>query len=56
VLSRDGRIELRQGEPHVTAPLPAAIKEGDRRLANVFVPGRISKLAPEHLFPILEPA
>jgi len=56
VLSRDGRIELRQGEPHVTAPLPAAIKEGDRRLANVFVPGRISKLAPEHLFPILETA
>lgn len=56
VLTPAGKIELRQGEPHVTAPLPPALNEGERRLANIFVPARIAKLAPEHLFPILETA
>ena len=56
VLTQAGKIELRQGEPHVATPAPAALADGDRRLANVFVPGRIAKLEPQHLFPILETA
>jgi lysophospholipase L1-like esterase len=53
VLTREGRVELRRGEPHVAAPLPP-LGEGERRLANVWLPGRISKLTPDDLFPILE--
>ena len=51
VLTQDGRIELREGTPRAAAPLPPEIKAGERRLANIWLPGRIAKLAPEHLFP-----
>jgi len=54
--TRDGRIVLRQGEPHAAAPLPPAVEDGETRLANVYLPGRIARLEPEHLFPILETA
>jgi lysophospholipase L1-like esterase len=54
VRSRDGRIVLRTGEARSAAPIPPAITEGEQRLANLYLPGRISKLEPEHLFPVLE--
>ena len=54
VLTPQGRIELRQGEAKAAAPLPPMLGEGERRLANVWLPGRIAKLEPEDLFPILE--
>jgi lysophospholipase L1-like esterase len=54
VLTRDGSIVLRTGEARSAAPTAPAITEGERRLANVYLPGRISKLEPEHLFPVLE--
>jgi lysophospholipase L1-like esterase len=56
VLTRAGQVELRQGAPHVATPMPPVLSDGDRRLANVFLPGRIAKLEPQHLFPILETA
>ena len=56
VLTRDGRIELREGTPRAAAPVPPEVKAGERRLANIWLPGRIAKLAPEHLFPVLEAA
>lgn len=56
VLSAAGKIELREGAPHAAAPLPADLLPGDRRLANVWIPGQIEGLAAEHLFPILETA
>lgn len=56
VLTQSGAIELRQGEPHVSTPVPPSLNEGDRRLANVFLSGRITKLQPHDLFPILETA
>jgi len=56
VLTREGRIELRQGTPRAAAPLPPETKAGERRLANIWLPGRLAKLAPEHLFPVLETA
>jgi lysophospholipase L1-like esterase len=56
VLTRKGRIVLRQGEPRSAAPLPPKIEQGERLLANIWVPGRVSRLAPEHLFPVLEAA
>ena len=54
VLTRDGKIELRQGEPRSSAPLPLALAAGEQRLANIWLPGRVTKLGPENLFPILE--
>jgi lysophospholipase L1-like esterase len=56
VLTRTGRVELRQGEPRSAAPLPPELARGERRLANIWLPGRLDRLAPEHLFPVLETA
>ena len=54
VLTRDGKIELRKGEPRSSAPLPLPLAAGEQRLANIWLPGRVAKLGPENLFPILE--
>ncbi len=54
VFTREGQIELRPGEPRAAAPLPPVGEAGERRLANLWLPSRIAKLAPEHLFPVLE--
>lgn len=56
MLTRDGRIVLRPGEAKAAAPLPPALAEGESRLANIYLPGRIPKLEPAHLFPVLEDA
>ena len=53
---RDGQIVLRQGEPSAAAPLAPAIKAGERHLGNIYLPGFITKLDGEHLFPIVEQA
>ena len=56
VLTRDGRIVLRPGESRPAAPLPPTVEPGECHLANIWLPGRLSRLGPEHLFPILETA
>jgi lysophospholipase L1-like esterase len=56
VLTRGGRIVLRPGEPCPAAPLPPELKLGETLLANIWLPGRLSRLGPEHLFPVLETA
>lgn len=56
VLTREGRIELRAGQPRANAPVAPEVGAGERRLANVWLPGRVTKLVPEHLFPVLEAA
>jgi lysophospholipase L1-like esterase len=54
VLNRRGEVSLRAGKPHNATPLPPDISPEETRLANVWVPGRLSKLTPESLYPILE--
>ena len=54
VLTAGGSIVVRQGEPRVVAPNAPDVLPGERRLGNIFLPGAISKLQPEHLFPVLE--
>jgi len=54
VLTSAGRITIRQGEPCAAAPRPPKIETGDTLLANLWLPGMISKLTADHLFPILE--
>lgn len=54
VLGRDGQIVLRPGQPLPAAPLPPTVGPGERHLANIWLPGRVAKLAPEHMFPVSE--
>lgn len=56
VLTRDGRVEVRQGKPLAAAPLPPKIEAGERHLGNIWLLGVIEKLSTDHLFPILESA
>ena len=54
VLTATGEIVLRQGEPRAVAPLAPQIGADERHLGNVYLPGFVTKLAPDHLFPVLE--
>jgi lysophospholipase L1-like esterase len=54
VLTRDGRIVLRPGQPRAAAPSPPRVEGGECHLGNISLPTRIAKLGSEHLFPILE--
>jgi lysophospholipase L1-like esterase len=56
VLTRDGKVVLRPGTPDVAIPTPPEVADGERRLVNIWLPGKIAKLGPENLFPILETA
>ena len=56
VLTAAGQIILRQGEPRAAAPRLAPLEKDDHRVANIWIPGRLPKLGPNHLFPILETA
>ncbi len=51
-----GRLEVRQGESRAAAPQPPALRPGERRLANIWLPGRVARLSTEHVFPITEEA
>ena len=56
VLDASGSIVVRQGEPRAAAPAAPVIRPGERNLGNIYLPGFIAKLEPEHLFPVLEQA
>ncbi len=54
VLNNSGKLGLRQGEPHISMPLPPPLAAGEVRVANIFVPENLKKLGPASFFPILE--
>ena len=56
MLTSEGRILLKRGEPHVSMCQPAGLAAGEKRLANIFIPGLIPALTADNLFPILETA
>ena len=56
VLTPDKKLALRKGVPHVATPRPPELGEGETRVGNVWLSGRVTQLAPALLFPILEPA
>jgi hypothetical protein len=56
ILTRAGKLILREGKSHVATPLPPALEAGETRLANIWLPATLSKLGPDNLFPILETA
>lgn len=54
VLTAQGGILVRQGEPRAAAPLPPPIKAGERHLGNIWLSGDLVQLTADNLFPILE--
>jgi lysophospholipase L1-like esterase len=56
VLTTDGKIALLKGTPHITNPVPPELRDGEKRLANIYIKARIEKLEPQLLFPISETA
>lgn len=55
MVNRKGEVFLRRGVPHNATPLPPLSTQDEVTLANVWVPGRLSQLTDEHLYPIIEP-
>lgn len=56
VLSSEGKILLKVGEPRTVMPEAPVLAPGETRLANVYISGRPVKLTDDNLFPILETA
>ena len=54
VRTAQGKTVVREGAPSAAAPWPPRIGGGERHLGNIYLPGMIAKLEPEHLFPVLE--
>lgn len=54
ILTPEGEIRLRQGSPHISMPRPPDLKEGERRLANIWLPENTGKLQRKNLFPVHE--
>jgi lysophospholipase L1-like esterase len=55
VLTLGGKLVIRKGEPRVAVPALPATYSADHRLANIWLPGRVTKLTEDNLFPVLEP-
>jgi hypothetical protein len=56
VRTASGELVVRIGQPHIATPVPPALRPGEERIANIWLPQNIEKLGPDHLFPILETA
>ncbi len=54
VFSPTGQVSIMQGVPHIATPNPPDLPPGVKALCNLWLPGRLSRLRPENLFPILE--
>ena len=55
-VSADGRASLKQGKPHISAPVPPEADAGSAAVAHVFVSYRDTGTKPEHIYPITETA
>ncbi|MES1258420.1 MAG: SGNH/GDSL hydrolase family protein [Acidobacteriota bacterium] len=56
LLTADGKIVLRQGAPRAAAPAVPRLNAGERPLGNIYLPGFVTRLGPDNLFPVLEQA
>ena len=54
VETASGQVVLREGKARAAAPVEPEVRTGERRLGNIYLPGFVTKLAPEHWFPVLE--
>lgn len=55
VVDRNGRVELRKGDPHLATPHAPAVAKDEARLANVWIPGRLERLGADNIYEIVEP-
>jgi hypothetical protein len=51
----NGEAVYLKGEPHNATPQPPEVPKGHTRLVNIWVPGSLSKVTSENLYPIVEP-
>jgi len=56
IRSRTGQIILRPGNSRAAAPQPPSVETGEKLLAHIWLPGQLTKLTSDNLFPILETA
>jgi len=54
VVAPGRELSIREGEPHICVPRPPTVARDERTLCNLWLPGRLPRLSPQHLFPILE--
>ena len=55
-VSADGQASLKEGEPHISAPVPPDADPGCTAVAHVFVNYRASEVTADAIYPILETA
>lgn len=55
-ISADGKASLKQGEPHISAPVPPEPDAGSVALAHVFVNYRDTEVKSDQIYPITETA
>ncbi len=55
-VSAVGAVSLKQGEAHISAPLPPAADPGCTAIAHVFVDHRDTTVAQDRIYPVLESA
>jgi lysophospholipase L1-like esterase len=53
VVNNKGKLEIRKGESNVSVPVPPVLKDGEKRLANIWLRGDIKFLSDDDVFPIL---
>jgi hypothetical protein len=55
VISADGKsLLLKKGVPNVATPSVPELASGEIPVVNVYIPGRLSKLTQDNLYPVLE--
>lgn len=52
---KGGAVKLVEGKPHNATPLPPTLPAGAIAIANIWVPGRLARLASENVYLITEP-
>lgn len=53
-VGRDGKVSLKQGTPHISAPVPPTADAGATAIAHVFVNHGATQFTNEDIYPILE--
>ncbi len=53
-VSPDGKVSIKQGEPHISAPVPPAADPGCTAIAHVFIGYRATEVMPDAIYPIIE--
>lgn len=55
VVDAKGVVLLREGKAHNSTPVEPELLPGESAIANVWVPGRLVRLAQDNIYPIIEP-